>query len=112
MYNVEEGCLVRVSGGRAALYSHRCGASQPPYFPASNSSTNHILSKRRKTKNKRLQEGGTLTVQEGQDLLAEKEGGSKQSQLLAAGGGCRKRVKTKGRKCSICNKSGYNARTY
>ena len=38
--------------------------------------TNHILSKRRRAKNKRLQEGGTLTIQKGQDLLAEKEGGS------------------------------------
>ena len=73
--------------------------------------TNHILSKRRKTKNKRLQEGGTLTVQEGQDLLAEKEGGGKQSQLPAAGGSRRKRVETKGRKCSIFGKSGHNART-
>ena len=73
--------------------------------------TNHILSKRRKTKNKRLQKGGTLTVKKGQNLLAEKENGGKQSQLPAAGGGRRKRVKTKGRKCSICGKSGHNART-
>ena len=31
---------------------------------------NHMLSKRRRAKNKRLQEGGTLTVKEGQALLA------------------------------------------
>ena len=73
--------------------------------------TNHILSKRRKTKNKRLQEEGTLTVQKGQNLLAKKKGGSKQSQLPAAEGGRRKRVETKGRKCNICGKSGHNART-
>ena len=73
--------------------------------------TNHILSKRRKTKNKRLQEGGTLTVQEGQDLLAEKEGSGEQSQSTAAGGGRRKRVETKGRRCGVCGKRGHNART-
>ena len=73
--------------------------------------TNHILSKRRKTKNKRLQEGGTLTVQEGQDLLAEKEGSGEQSQSTAAGGGRRKRVETKGRRCGVCGKPGHNART-
>ena len=73
--------------------------------------TNYILNKRRKTKNKRLQKRGTLTVKKGQDLLAEKEGNGKQSQLPAAGGSCRKRVKTKGRKCGICGKSGHNART-
>ena len=73
--------------------------------------TNHILNKRRKTKNKRLQKGGTLTVKKGQDLLTEKEGGGEQSQLPAAGGGRRKRVETTGRKCSICGKSGHNART-
>ena len=73
--------------------------------------TNHILSKRRKTKNKRLQEGGTLTVQEGQALLAEKEGGKQQWQPTATEGGRRKRVETKGRKCGVCGKSGHNART-
>ena len=73
--------------------------------------TNHILSKRRKTKNKRLQEGGTLTVQEGQALLAEKEGGKQQWQPTATEGGRRKRVETKGRKCGVCGKSEHNART-
>ena len=74
--------------------------------------TNHILSRRRRTKNKRLQEGGILTVKEGQALLAEKEGGSKQSQLITAEGNCRKKVKTKGRKYSICGKLRHNTRTY
>ena len=73
--------------------------------------TNHILSKRRKTKNKRLQKGGTLTVQKGQDLLAEKEGNGKQSQLTAAEGGRRKKVKTKGRRYGVCGKRKHNART-
>ena len=73
--------------------------------------TNHILSKRRRTKNKRLQEGGTLTIAKGQALLAEKEDGGQQWQPTATEGGRRKRDETKGRKCGICGKSGHNART-
>ena len=73
--------------------------------------TNYKLSKRRKTKNKRLQEGGVLTVEEGQVLLAEKESNGEQSQLTTAKGGRRKRVKTRERKCGICGKPGHNART-
>ena len=49
--------------------------------------TNHILSKRRRTKNKRLQEGGTLTIAKGQALLAEKEDGGQQWQPTATEGG-------------------------
>ena len=73
--------------------------------------TNHMLSKRRRAKNKRLQEGGTLTIKEGQALLTQKESGSKQSQSAQKKGGRRKRVKTKERKCSNCGKPGHNART-
>ena len=73
--------------------------------------TNYKLSKRRKTKNKRLQEGGVLTVEEGQVLLAEKESNGEQSQLTTAKGGRRKRVETRERKCGICGKPGHNART-
>ena len=37
--------------------------------------TNYTFNKRRKTKNKRFQKAGTLTVQNKQALLAEKKGG-------------------------------------
>lgn len=73
--------------------------------------TNHVLSKRRRTKNKRLQEGGILTVGEGQALLAEKEGGGQQSGSTVAEGSRRKRVEPKERKCGVCGKPGHNART-
>ena len=39
--------------------------------------TNYKLSKRQKTKNKRLQKKEILTIKEGQALLAEKKGGGK-----------------------------------
>ena len=35
--------------------------------------TNHKLSKRRRLKNKYLQDGGVLSIQDGQRLTAEKE---------------------------------------
>ena len=73
--------------------------------------TNHMLSKRRRAKNKRLQKGGTLTVKEGQALLAQKESGGEQSQSAQEKGGRRKRVETKERRCSNCGKPGHNART-
>ena len=50
-------------------------------------------------------------MQDGQALLAEKEGGGQQWQPTATEGGHRKRDETKGRKCGICGKSGHNART-
>lgn len=73
--------------------------------------TNHILSKRRRTKNKQLQHGGSLTVAEAQVLREfkgdvegkkEKEGESSRST---------KRRATGVRRCGICGGTGHNART-
>ena len=73
--------------------------------------TNHMLSKRRRTKNKRLQPGGTLTVQEGLEIQVEKEG----SRLMEQGNGSSnsrpKRAEARVRRCGICGNPGHNART-
>ena len=74
--------------------------------------TNHELSKRRRLKNKRLQDGGVLSIEDGQRLMAEKEGNGSQSQSTAAEGSNRQRGRPKGRRCGICGKPGHNARTY
>ena len=72
---------------------------------------NEALSKRRRAKRTRVQLGGSLTVQDAQDLLDQKAiggGGVQETQLdsSGAGGG-----RTKVRRCSKCGKPGHNART-
>ena len=72
---------------------------------------NEALSKRRRAKKSRVQLGGSLTVQDAQDLLDQKAVGGEgvqETQLdSSSAGGSR----TKVRYCSVCGKPGYNART-
>jgi hypothetical protein len=72
---------------------------------------NEALSKRRRAKRIRVQLGGSLTIQDVQDLLDQKAigGGVVQGTQLdssGVGGG-----RTKVRCCSVCGKPGHNART-
>ena len=65
---------------------------------------NRALSKRRRAKKTRIRQGGALTIGEGQDLLAQKEGNTQtaiNSQASASTMRC----------CSKCKKAGHNART-
>ena len=73
--------------------------------------TNHVLSKRRRTKNKRLQAGGVLSVQDGQDLQGEKDGSNAIEHDTVEERSPRKRVATGRRRCGKCGKPGHNART-
>ena len=73
--------------------------------------TNYKLSKRRRLKNKRLQNEKVLLIKDGQRLMAEKEGNGLQSQSTAAEGSNRQRGRPKGRRCGVCGEPGHNART-
>ena len=73
--------------------------------------TNHILSKRRRTKNKQIKSGGPLSIAGAQVLRAARgevdgieEGTSESSRP-------RKRVATGARRCRICGGTGHNSRT-
>ena len=72
---------------------------------------NEALSKRRRGQRKRVQLGGSLTVQDVQDLLDQKDLDEQikkeERQSGGRGGGSRRGV----RRCGICGKPGHNART-
>lgn len=72
---------------------------------------NHILSKRRKRKNKRLQAGGVLSLKEGIDIQVSKEGSNSIEQANGESSGRRRRVSARARRCGICGNTGHNART-
>ena len=72
---------------------------------------NEALSKRRRAKRTRVQLGGSLAVQDAQDILGQGAVGGEgvqetQSGSSGAGGG-----RTKVRCCGVCGKPGHNART-
>ena len=72
---------------------------------------NEALNKRRRGQRKRIQLGGSLTVQDVQDLLDQKDLDEQikkeERQSGGRGGGSRRGV----RRCGICGKPGHNART-
>jgi hypothetical protein len=72
---------------------------------------NEVLSKRWRAKKTRVQLGGSLTIQDVQDLLDQRAIGKgvvqeTQPDSSGTGGAC-----TTVRCCSICRKPSYNART-
>ena len=72
---------------------------------------NEVLSKRRRAKKTRLRQGGSLSFQEAEDLIAKKE---VDTQILAEAG--RNSVRTtqdepRTRRCRSCGNTGHNART-
>ena len=71
---------------------------------------NEGLSKRRRAPKRRVQLGGSLTVQDAQDLLNEKAVGVEaveQTQPGGTGAGPARKVQC----CGVCGKPGHNART-
>ena len=72
---------------------------------------NEALSKRRRAKRTRVQLGGSLTVQEAQDLLDQKAGGGEEVQETQQDGSGAGGARTKVRCCGVCGKPGHNART-
>jgi len=73
---------------------------------------NKGLSKRRRAKKTRMRLGGSLTVQEAQDLLDQKAIGKQLVQEIRQNGSGTGGSRTKIRCCGVCGKPGYNARTY
>ena len=72
---------------------------------------NEALSKRRRAKKKRIRLGGSLTVQDAQDLLDQKAVGGEKVQETQQDGSGAGGARTKVRCCSVCGKPGHNART-
>ncbi|KAK4118012.1 hypothetical protein N657DRAFT_584388, partial [Parathielavia appendiculata] len=72
---------------------------------------NEALSKRRRAKKKRLRQGGSLTVQDGQDLQAQRDVEVQIREETQAGSGRKPGSETRTRRCGRCGKPGHNART-
>jgi hypothetical protein len=72
---------------------------------------NEALSKRRRAKKTRVRLGGSLTVQDAEDLLDQKAVDEQVMQENRQGGGRAGGARTKARCCGVCGKPGHNART-
>lgn len=72
---------------------------------------NEALSKRRRAKKTRVRQGGALTVQDAQDVLAQKEAEEQARRDKRSEGGKQNEGQPSGRRCSTCGETGHNART-
>lgn len=72
---------------------------------------NEALSKRRRAKKQRLRQGGSLTVQDGQDLQSQRDVEVQIREETQASGGRKPRIETRARRCGRCGEPGHNART-
>ena len=72
---------------------------------------NEALSKRRRAKKARVRQGGALTVEDAQDILAQNDVDEQVRRDLRAEGARRKEGQSFGRRCGTCGKAGHNART-
>src|SRR6187402_939167 len=72
---------------------------------------NETLSKRRRRTKGRLQEGGSLNLQEAQAIMDDKGVAEQLKQEVRGGGGRRVRTETRARRCGNCNATGHNSRT-
>ena len=78
---------------------------------ASLKEANQTLSKRRRAKKTRLREGGSLTRQDAQGLLDQKEADEQLQQETRQTGSRYRRAAGGERRCSKCGNPGHNART-
>ena len=72
---------------------------------------NEALSKRRRAKKQRLRQGGSLSVQNAQDLQGQREVEVQIKEETQASSGRKPRVETRARRCGNCGEPGHNART-
>jgi DDE superfamily endonuclease len=72
---------------------------------------NERLSKRRRTKKTRLQKGGSLSVEEAQELLGRTSRGSQQGNEIGSSGDQSQVAQPRIRRCGNCGETGHNART-
>src|SRR6478752_6051349 len=72
---------------------------------------NEILSRRRRAKRTRLQNRGSMTIQEGQDLIDQMDVDTQVVAESSRRGGKGSSVRPRVRRCRTCSKTGHNART-
>ena len=72
---------------------------------------NKALNKRRRAKKTRVRQGGTLTVEDGKDLLSQKEAQEQAAKDIRENRGGDEARPATVRRCSKCGNPGHNART-
>jgi hypothetical protein len=72
---------------------------------------NEALSKRRRAKKTRVCQGGALTVEDAEDILAQKDIDEQVRRDLRADRGNRKEGQSSSRRCGTCGKTSHNVRT-
>jgi hypothetical protein len=72
---------------------------------------NEVLSKRRRAKKVRLRVGGSLSMQEADDLMTEKDVDKQLKQETSRGDRRIEGAQVRARHCSVCGEVGHNART-
>ena len=72
---------------------------------------NSSLAKRRRAKKRRVREGGTLSIGEGQDILDQKDADTQLDEETRASSSRARRVQPRERRCGTCGNTGHNART-
>jgi hypothetical protein len=72
---------------------------------------NEALSKRRRAKKTRVRQGGVLTIEDAQDVLAQKEAEEQARRDKRSEGGRQNEGQSSGRRCGTCGKTSHNART-
>ena len=72
---------------------------------------NEVLSKRRRAKKTRLRAGGSLSIQEAEDLIAEKDVGEQLIEEMTRSGRRTEGAPICVRRCGVCGETGHNART-
>ena len=69
------------------------------------------LSKRRRTKKKRLRQGGSMSVAEAEDIQAQREVNAVVKQETQQNSGRESRSRRTQRRCGMCGKAGHDSRT-
>ena len=72
---------------------------------------NEALSKRRRAKKTRVRQGGALTIEDTQDVLAQKEAEEQARRDKRSKGGRQNKGQPSGRRCGTYGETGYNTRT-
>lgn len=72
---------------------------------------NEALSKHRRAKKTCIRQGGTLTIEDAQDIITQKDVDEQVRRDIRVAGGSRKEGQLSGRHCGTCGKAGHNART-
>jgi hypothetical protein len=72
---------------------------------------NEVLSKRRRAKKTRLRQGGSLSFQEAEDLVAKKEVDKQIKEEMRRSSDRIKGAEPRARRCGTCGNTGHNTRT-